>query len=93
MADCEKRDLTEDLKKLPGWFQPVPGFKFRDPDGDEVIVIGEGGWRKAEVGRRAYELVFKPWTLLGCYNYKGEWHMFDLLDQTPGWWNGCKGAI
>ena len=28
------------------WFKQIPGFSFRDPDGDLVVFIGRGKWRK-----------------------------------------------
>jgi hypothetical protein len=33
---------------LDGWFKVEPGFRFLDCDGDECVVIGWGGFRKAE---------------------------------------------
>ena len=27
----------------------------------------------------------RPWTLVGAYFYKGEWHMCDLLDPENRW--------
>lgn len=103
MANCEKIDLTEALKKLPKWFLSVAGFRYRDPEGDTVIVIGEGGWRKANpvslsillnnkkvASEITYNLDFMSWTLVGCYNYKGEWHMFDILAQSAENWEYCR---
>jgi hypothetical protein len=97
MAHCQRRDLTEDIAKLPKWFREnaTAGFQFYDPDGDIVMVIGQGGWRDPNYNHRrnAYDLEFKPWTLVGAFLYKGEWHLCDLLDklEKPAeWWRDSR---
>jgi hypothetical protein len=90
-----------DLSRVPEWMQ-VPGIQFTDPGGDLCIVLGTGGWRcpeilgnisliKPDVHEILYTLEFMPTTLVYCYYYKREWHLFDLLDKehTADWFKQC----
>lgn len=94
MADCDRRPI--DLSGVPGWFEAKSGFRFLDWAGDEVIVIGEGGWRNAApvssewLQPGLYTIEMKPWTLLGAFRYKGEWHLIDLLDVGRMYWKGAR---
>ncbi len=98
MASVEiiKKDLSS---QYPTWFQPVPGFKFCDGEGDPYLVIGWGGWRSVEtktvntpLGQltTGSALAFRPCALLCTYLYKGEWYMREveddiMKDASPGW--------
>jgi len=86
-VEIEKTDMSE---QLPDWFKPIPGFKFRDEDGDPCIVIGWGGWRDVEPSAGGVKLVFKSCGLLYANLYKGEWHIrevkpSDMSKIMPGW--------
>jgi hypothetical protein len=73
------------------WIKPEPGFRFLDGDGDEMIVIGWGGWRDfvsdgaitVSMGRKTtqypiYDMKMMPPTLVGVNLYKGEWYLRDI---------------
>lgn len=94
MANCERREIVFE-NPPPKWFEQVPGFRFRDPDGDIVMVVGQGGWREARfkswsaAAGENNEVIFHPWTLVGVFNYKGEWHLCDLTVKPAKYWEKC----
>lgn len=95
MGNCERRPIVfEDTP--PKWFEATAGFRFRDPDGDIVMVVGEGGWRDVRfkswsvAAGENNEVIFHPWTLVGVFNYKGEWHLCDLTKKTAKYWSMCR---
>jgi hypothetical protein len=89
MGNCERREIVF-VDTPPKWFEAVPGFRFRDPDGDIVMVVGQGGWREAvAMPGGNYDLKFHPWTLVGMFNYKGEWHPCDLTLHSAEYWAKC----
>lgn len=49
LTDERKAEVLTTLAEAGlGWFLPEPGFRFRDSEADECIVIGWGGYRAAE---------------------------------------------
>lgn len=84
-----------------GWIKPEPGFRFFDGDGDEMVVIGWGGWRDFEIdgtvtinmgGKKTqhslYDMKMMPPTLVGANLFKGEWHLRDIPNME-----GLRGSF
>lgn len=60
----------------PSWFKNETGFKFADPDGDIVVVLGDGGFTTEE----AYEIAIKKRMEWAKMNRTGAEKWFRDLD-------------